>query len=114
VILDHENDLAALVGRDRRIRNEQRLVGRAADQLHPAELARKDREIMIGDQRTAAQRTGGDVEPVVEKIHVALMRGLRFARKHHRTGLGVSRELGRLPSNQSLLFLMYVASSMSK
>ena len=83
VVLDHEHDLARLVGGDRRIRQQQRLVRRAADQPDAAELAGQDREILVRDHRAAAQRAGRDIEAVVEEIHLAVMRGLGLAGQRH-------------------------------
>ena len=83
VVLDHEHDLARLVGRDRRVRQQQRFIGRAADQPHAAELARQDREILVRDHRAAAQRAGRDIEAVVEEIHLAFMRRLGLAGQRH-------------------------------
>ena len=50
VVLDHEHDLARLIGRDRRIRQQQRLIGRASDQPDPAELSGQDREVLVRDR----------------------------------------------------------------
>ena len=83
VVLDHENDLARLVGRDRRIRQQQRFIGRAADQPDAAELSRQDRQILVRDDRAAAQRAGRDIQPVVEEIHLAVMRRLGLAGQRH-------------------------------
>ena len=81
--LDHEHDLARLVGGDRGIRNQQRLIGRAADQPDAAELAGQDREILVRDHGAAAQRAGRDIEAVVEEVDLALMRRLGLAGQRH-------------------------------
>ena len=83
VVLDDEHDLARLVGRDRRIRQQQRLIRRAADQPDAAELAGQDREILVRDHRAAAQRAGRDIQAVVEEIHLAVMRRLGLAGQRH-------------------------------
>ena len=69
--------------RDRGVRQQQRLIGRAADQPHAAELPRQDREILVRDHRAAAQRAGRDIQPVVEEIHLAVMRRFGFAGQRH-------------------------------
>ena len=88
VVLHHEHDLARLVGRDRRIRQQQRLIGRGADQPHAAELSGQDGEIVVSDHRAAAQRAGRYVEPVVEEIHMPFMRGLGLASQRHLHRIG--------------------------
>ena len=105
VVLDHEHDLARLIGRNGDIRQQQRFIGRAADQPDPAELPGQDRKILVRDHRAAAQRAGRDIQPVIEEIHLAVMRRLGLAGQRHLDGIGVSRELGRLPSKYSRLFL---------
>ena len=88
VVLDHEHDLARLIGGDGGIRQQQRLIGRAADQPDAAELSRQDRKVLVRDHRAAAQRAGGDVQPVVEEVHRAFMRGLGFAGQRHLHRIG--------------------------
>ena len=83
VVLDHEHDLARLVGGDRGIGQQQGLVGRAADQPHAAELPREDRKILVGDHGAAAQRAGREIEPVVDEIHLAFVRRLGLAGQRH-------------------------------
>src|SRR5207253_3279286 len=64
VVLDDKDDLARLVGRNRSIRQQQRLIRRAADDPDAAELAGEDREILVRDDRAAAQRPGREVQAV--------------------------------------------------
>ena len=83
VFLDHEHDLARLVDGDSGVRDQQRLVGRGADDPDPAELPGQDREILVRDDRTAAQRRGRDVQSIVEEVHLPLMRGFCLAGQRH-------------------------------
>src|ERR1700682_5131313 len=58
VVLDDENDLARLIARNRGIRQQQRVIGRASDQTDPAELPRQDRKVLVRDHRAPAERSG--------------------------------------------------------
>ena len=88
VFLDHEHDLARLVGGNGGVRQQQRLIGRAADQADAAELAGQDRQVLVRDDGAAAQGGGGDIHPVVEEIHLAVMRRLGLARQRHLHRIG--------------------------
>ena len=83
VVLDHEDDLARLIGGDGRIRQQQRFIGRAGDQPHAAELPRQDGKILVRNHRPPAQRAGRDIQPVVEEIHLAVVRRFGFAGQCH-------------------------------
>ena len=100
VVLHDKHDLARLVGGDRGIRQQQRLIGRRADQPHAAELPRQDRKVLVGDDGAAAQRAGRFIEAVVEEIHLAFTRRFHFAgqRDLHRVrGIARARPLAFEP-----------------
>jgi hypothetical protein len=72
VLADHQQDLARLVGADRRVRNQQR-VGRAAvGQAHVAEHARRQEIIGVGHHRAGADRARVLADAIVGEVEPAL------------------------------------------
>src|ERR1700680_559066 len=53
---DHKDELAHLLGADRRLRHGERLVGRRRRHAHAAEHTRREQPVRIGKQRAGADR----------------------------------------------------------
>ena len=83
VVGDREDDLARLIGRDRAVGHQQRLV-LAAEQPQPAEEARGQQAILVLEDGAAADGAGLGIEHVVDEIHPALMLVVGLVREPHR------------------------------
>ena len=69
--IDHQHELAHLLGADRGVRHQQRLVGRRARHAHAPEHAGREHAVRIGEHRAAADRAGRAVDHVVDEVHRA-------------------------------------------
>ena len=72
VVGDGEHDLARLIGRDRAVGHEQRVV-LAAEQPQPSEEAGREQSILVVEDGAAADGAGLGIEHVVDEIHPAVM-----------------------------------------
>src|SRR6185312_17343351 len=71
--VDDENVFTRLLGADRGIRNEQRLIGRGSRHAHAREQAGREHAIGIVEYRAAANGAGRAVDDVVDEVHPARM-----------------------------------------
>src|SRR6202521_2567302 len=70
---DHVDELAHLLGSDRRLRHGERLVRRRRRHAHAAEHARGEQPVGIGEQRAGADRARRLIDHVVDEIDGALV-----------------------------------------
>src|SRR4051812_1766308 len=71
--IDHQNELADLLGADRGIRHQQRCVGRRARHADAAKHAGGQHAILIREHGATADRARRPVDHVVDEIHGAAM-----------------------------------------
>ena len=69
-----QDEFARLLGADRGVGHQQRLIGRRAGHAHAPEHAGREQAVRIGEQRAAADRAGGAVDHVVDEVHAAVVR----------------------------------------
>ena len=101
VLADGQHDLLRLVGHHRGIRDQQR-IERAAIEPQPPERAGRQEEVLVVEDRPAADRAGMRVDLVVDEIHDAAMRANSVSSASRTfTGLATSRDDGRCPSTLS-------------
>ena len=74
--VDHEHELAHLLGADGDVRHQQRLVGGRDRHLDAREHAGRERAVGIGELGAAADGAGRAVDGVVDEVHLALVREL--------------------------------------
>ena len=72
-VVDDEHVFARLLGADRRVGNEQRVIGRRAGNANAAEHAGSEYAVGIGEHRAAADRARGGADDVVDEIDLALV-----------------------------------------
>src|SRR5262245_43676843 len=70
---DHQHIFACLLGTDRDIRHEQRLIGRGARNANAGEHARREQAGGILEHGTATDRARGAIDHVVDEVHAATM-----------------------------------------
>src|SRR5258708_7832907 len=80
VILYQHHDLARLVGDQRAVGNQDRLVTLGPGQAQAAELAGGDEKIGIGEDGAGADGSGAAVDGVVEKVENTLTLPLGLVR----------------------------------
>ena len=73
LLVDHDDEFARLLGADRGVRNQQRLVRRRARHAHAREHARREHAVGICEHSAAADRAGRAVDHVVDEVHAALV-----------------------------------------
>src|SRR5262249_49190840 len=72
VVSDGEHDLARLIGHDRAVRNEQRLM-LAAEQAQSAEESWRQEPVLVVEYCAAANGAGLGIEHVVDEVHPPLV-----------------------------------------
>ena len=75
--------LLRLIGSNRAVRHQQRIV-LAAEQPKPAEKSRRQEAILVVEDRAAANGAGLGIEHVVDKIHSAVMLVIGLVGEPHR------------------------------
>ena len=65
---DRENDLARLIGRNRAVGNQQRVMG-AAEQPQPPEEARGEKAILVVEDGAGSDGAGLGIDRVIDEIH---------------------------------------------
>src|SRR5690349_3950618 len=74
VLADGEHHLARLIGDDRRVRDQDRIIFGGSWDPDAAELAGRDQIVRIGEGGTAADRAAALVDHIVDEAHGTLVR----------------------------------------
>ncbi len=95
--VDDEHELAALIGADRLVGHQQRLIGRRARHLDPREHAWREQRLGIGKLRPATDRAGRAVDHVVDEVHLPFVGEFLLVDQLERdrgAGIRVGHQLG--------------------
>ena len=84
VLVDDQHVFARLLGTDRGLGNQQRIVGRRARHADTPEHAGREHAVGVGEHAATADRARRAIDDVVDEVHLALVHEIGLVDQLHR------------------------------